>query len=155
MPSLLDAAPQRARVEAMSRVRSSCFYLPEMLKKNWGRIVFISSAPGINIPAGMTHCGVTKTAQIALAGALAEPTSGTGVMINSVLPGPTCSEDVDQFEEFAEDAEDGPGSRPVGRFLNTPSEKNHAIARFWQLVLSPHSLSRHEEEIPRCTCRIG
>jgi NAD(P)-dependent dehydrogenase (short-subunit alcohol dehydrogenase family) len=68
-----------------------------MLKKNWGRIVFVSSESGVNIPTEMIHYGVTKTAQIALARGLAETTAGTGVTVNSVLPGPTRSEGVEQF----------------------------------------------------------
>ena len=70
-----------------------------MLQKNWGRIVFISSESGVNIPVEMIHYGVTKTAQIALARGLAETTAGTGVTVNSVLPGPTRSEGVEQFVE--------------------------------------------------------
>ena len=66
-------------VNVLSGVRLSRFYLPEMLRKNWGRIVFISSESGINIPVEMIHYGVTKTAQIALARGLAETTAGTSV----------------------------------------------------------------------------
>jgi NAD(P)-dependent dehydrogenase (short-subunit alcohol dehydrogenase family) len=84
-------------VNVLSGVRLSRYYLPQMLKKNWGRIVFISSESGVNIPAEMIHYGVTKTAQIALARGLAETTAGTGVTVNSVLPGPTRSEGVEQF----------------------------------------------------------
>jgi NAD(P)-dependent dehydrogenase (short-subunit alcohol dehydrogenase family) len=86
-------------VNVLSGVRLSRFYLPQMLKKNWGRIVFISSESGVNIPVEMVHYGVTKTAQIALARGLAETTAGTGVTVNSVLPGPTRSEGVEQFVE--------------------------------------------------------
>jgi NAD(P)-dependent dehydrogenase (short-subunit alcohol dehydrogenase family) len=84
-------------VNVLSGVRLSRFYLPQMLKQNWGRIVFISSESGVNIPVEMIHYGVTKTAQIALARGLAEMTAGTGVTVNSVLPGPTRSEGVEQF----------------------------------------------------------
>ncbi len=84
-------------VNVLSGVRLSRFYLPQMLKSNWGRIVFISSESGLNIPVEMIHYGVTKTAQIALARGLAETTTGTGVTVNSVLPGPTRSEGVEQF----------------------------------------------------------
>jgi NAD(P)-dependent dehydrogenase (short-subunit alcohol dehydrogenase family) len=84
-------------VNVLSGVRLSRFYLPQMLQKNWGRIVFISSESGVNIPAEMIHYGVTKTAQIALARGLAETTGGTNVTVNSVLPGPTRSEGVEQF----------------------------------------------------------
>src|SRR6516165_5904377 len=73
-------------VNVLSGVRLSRFYLPQMLKKNWGRIVFISSESGVNIPTEMIHYGVTKTAQIALARGLAETTAGTKVTVNSVLP---------------------------------------------------------------------
>ena len=84
-------------VNVLSGVRLSRFYLPQMLQKNWGRVVFISSESGVNIPVEMIHYGVTKTAQIALARGLAETTAGTNVTVNSVLPGPTRSEGVQQF----------------------------------------------------------
>jgi NAD(P)-dependent dehydrogenase (short-subunit alcohol dehydrogenase family) len=86
-------------VNVLSGARLSRFYLPKMLEKNWGRIVFISSESGMNIPIEMIHYGVTKTAQIALARGLAETTAGTNVTVNSVLPGPTRSEGVGQFVE--------------------------------------------------------
>jgi NAD(P)-dependent dehydrogenase (short-subunit alcohol dehydrogenase family) len=84
-------------VNVLSGVRLSRAYLPGMLKKDWGRIVFISSESALQIPSEMIHYGVTKTAQIALARGLAELTVGTGVTVNSVLPGPTRSEGVDEF----------------------------------------------------------
>src|SRR5262249_55404697 len=86
-------------VNVLSGVRLSRFYLPQMLQRNWGRIVFISSESGVNIPVEMIHYGVTKTAQIALARGLAETTAGTNVTVNSVLPGPTRSDGVGQFLE--------------------------------------------------------
>jgi NAD(P)-dependent dehydrogenase (short-subunit alcohol dehydrogenase family) len=84
-------------VNVLSGVRLSRFYLPQMLQKNWGRILFISSESGVNTPVEMVHYGVTKTAQIALGRGLAETTAGTAVTVNSVLPGPTRSEGVEQF----------------------------------------------------------
>ncbi len=84
-------------VNVLSGVRLSRFYLPQMLQKNWGRIVFISSESAINTPVEMVHYGLTKTAQLALARGLAELTAGTGVTVNSVLPGPTRSEGVEGF----------------------------------------------------------
>jgi NAD(P)-dependent dehydrogenase (short-subunit alcohol dehydrogenase family) len=84
-------------VNVLSGVRLSRALLPGMLKRNWGRVVFISSESGIQIPAEMIHYGVTKSAQISLARGLAESTAGTGVTVNSVLPGPTRSEGVDAF----------------------------------------------------------
>ncbi len=84
-------------VNVMSGVRLSRYYLPQMKDRNWGRIIFISSESAANIPAEMIHYGVTKTAQVALARGLAETTVGTGITVNSVLPGPTLSEGVGTF----------------------------------------------------------
>src|SRR5437667_5155617 len=81
----------------MSGVRLSRYYLPRMKAKNWGRIIFISSESAINIPVEMIHYGVTKTMQLALARGLAETTAGTGVTVNSIVPGPTRSEGVEGF----------------------------------------------------------
>jgi NAD(P)-dependent dehydrogenase (short-subunit alcohol dehydrogenase family) len=82
-----------------SGLRLSRTFLPGMLGKNWGRIIFISSESGVEIPTEMIHYGVTKTMQISLARGLAETTKGTGVTVNSVLPGPTRSEGVEKFVE--------------------------------------------------------
>ena len=84
-------------VNVMSGVRLSRAYLPAMKQRNWGRIVFISSESGLQIPAEMIHYGMTKTAQIAIARGLAETCEGTNVTVNSVLPGPTASEGVTEF----------------------------------------------------------
>jgi NAD(P)-dependent dehydrogenase (short-subunit alcohol dehydrogenase family) len=81
----------------MSGVRLSRAYMPGMLKRNWGRIVFISSESALNIPKEMIHYGVTKTAQLGVSRGLAELTKGTAVTVNSVLPGPTMSEGVETF----------------------------------------------------------
>src|SRR6266550_5057650 len=86
-------------VNVMSGVRLARAYMKGMLKRNWGRIVFISSESALNIPAEMIHYGTTKTAQIALARGLAETTVGSKVTVNSVLPGPTRSEGVGKFVE--------------------------------------------------------
>ena len=84
-------------VNVMSGVRLSRAYMPGMLKRNWGRIVFISSESALNIPKEMIHYGMTKTAQLAVSRGLAEMTRGTAVTVNSVLPGPTMSEGVETF----------------------------------------------------------
>jgi len=84
-------------VNVMSGVRLSRAYLPGMLKRNWGRIVFISSESALNIPKEMIHYGMSKTAQLAVSRGLAEMTRGTAVTVNSVLPGPTMSEGVETF----------------------------------------------------------
>jgi NAD(P)-dependent dehydrogenase (short-subunit alcohol dehydrogenase family) len=84
-------------VNVMSGVRLSRCYLPAMLKRDWGRIVFISSESALNIPTEMIHYGTTKTAQLSISRGLAKLTRGTGVTVNSVLPGPTMSEGVEGF----------------------------------------------------------
>lgn len=84
-------------VNVLSGVRLSRLYMPAMLKKNWGRVVFVSSESGLQIPAEMIHYGMTKTAQLAVARGLAELTAGTNVTVNSALPGPTSSEGVETF----------------------------------------------------------
>jgi NAD(P)-dependent dehydrogenase (short-subunit alcohol dehydrogenase family) len=88
----------------MSGVRLARHYLPGMEERNWGRIVYVSSESAINIPLEMIHYGVTKTAQLAVARGLAEMTAGTGITVNSVLPGPTASEGIKTFvEQMAEE----------------------------------------------------
>ena len=81
----------------LSGVRLARHYVQGMRARNWGRIVFVSSESGLQIPTEMIHYGVTKTAQIAVARGLAETLVGTDVTVNSVLPGPTASEGVERF----------------------------------------------------------
>jgi NAD(P)-dependent dehydrogenase (short-subunit alcohol dehydrogenase family) len=81
----------------MSGVRMARHYLPGMVAKGWGRVVFISSESGLHIPTEMIHYGTTKTAQLAISRGLAETVAGTGVTVNAVLPGPTRSEGVAEF----------------------------------------------------------
>lgn len=81
-------------VNVMSGVRLSRAYLPGMRTRGWGRVVFLSSESAFNIPADMVHYGMTKTACTAVARGLAKRMAGTGVTVNSVLPGPTLSEGV-------------------------------------------------------------
>ncbi|HZP62370.1 MAG TPA: SDR family oxidoreductase [Terriglobales bacterium] len=86
-------------INVMSGVRLSRHYLAGMLKKNWGRILFISSESAVQIPPEMVHYGMTKTAQVAVARGIAESVAGTGVTVNSILAGPTESEGVSGFVE--------------------------------------------------------
>ncbi|WP_282370711.1 SDR family NAD(P)-dependent oxidoreductase [Pseudomonas sp. PS02290] len=82
------------QTNVMSGVRLSRALLPAMVARKWGRVVFVSSESARNIPADMIHYGVSKTAQLALARGLAKRVAGTGVTVNSVLPGPTLSDGV-------------------------------------------------------------
>jgi NAD(P)-dependent dehydrogenase (short-subunit alcohol dehydrogenase family) len=84
-------------VNVLSGIRLSRHYVPGMQRQRWGRIMFISSESGVQIPVEMIHYGVTKTAQLAVARGLAESLVGSGVTVNSILPGPTRSEGVEQF----------------------------------------------------------
>ncbi len=86
-------------VNVLSGVRLARAYLPGMLKKNWGRVIFISSESAQHIPAEMIHYGMTKTAQVAIARGIAESVAGTGVTVNSILAGPTASEGASKFVE--------------------------------------------------------
>jgi NAD(P)-dependent dehydrogenase (short-subunit alcohol dehydrogenase family) len=81
----------------LSGVRLTRAYLPGMRERDWGRVIFVSSESGLQIPLEMVHYGVTKTAQIALARGIAESVAGSGITVNSVLPGPTKSEGVGTF----------------------------------------------------------
>lgn len=84
-------------VNVLSGVRLARYFFPKMIEKNWGRIIFISSESGVNIPEEMIHYGTTKTAQLAVSRGLAELTKGTNVTVNTVMPGPTKSEGVADF----------------------------------------------------------
>lgn len=84
-------------VNVLSGVRLSRHYLPAMIQRNWGRIVFISSESAVQIPEEMIHYGMSKTAQLAISRGLAETTAGTNVTVNTVLAGPTASEGVNVF----------------------------------------------------------
>jgi NAD(P)-dependent dehydrogenase (short-subunit alcohol dehydrogenase family) len=93
-----DAAWQRMfDVNVMSGVRLSRHYLPRMIGRNWGRVVFVSSESGANTPGEMVHYGMSKSAQLAVSRGMAETTAGTGVTVNAVLPGPTLTEGVGEF----------------------------------------------------------
>jgi NAD(P)-dependent dehydrogenase (short-subunit alcohol dehydrogenase family) len=95
----IDDAEWRRFFEAnvLSGVRVTRHYLPQMLRKKWGRIIFISSESAVQIPAEMVHYGMTKTAQLAVARGIAESFPASGVTVNSVLAGPTESEGVSTF----------------------------------------------------------
>jgi NAD(P)-dependent dehydrogenase (short-subunit alcohol dehydrogenase family) len=84
-------------VNVVSGIRLARLFLPAMKRANWGRIIFISSESALQIPVEMIHYAVTKTAQIAVARGLAESVAGTGITVNSILPGPTKSRGVLEF----------------------------------------------------------
>jgi NAD(P)-dependent dehydrogenase (short-subunit alcohol dehydrogenase family) len=106
-------------VNVMSGVRLSRHYFPQMLARNWGSIIFISSESGVNIPEEMVHYGMTKTAQLAISRGLAELTKGTAVTVNSILPGPTRSEGVDEFVKQLADSQKVTSEQAENDFFKT------------------------------------
>lgn len=89
-------------INVMSSVKLSRHLFPKMLKKNWGRIIFISSESGVNIPGNMIHYGMTKASMLAISNGLSKLTKGTEVTVNTILGGPTYSEGVStQIEQIA------------------------------------------------------
>ncbi len=113
----------------MSGVRLSRAYMPGMLQRNWGRIIFISSESGLQIPKEMIHYGLTKTAQLALSRGLAEVSAGSGVTVNAVLPGPTRSDGVEGFlEAMAKDAGKAPDD--MARDFVTTHRPTSLLQRF-------------------------
>jgi NAD(P)-dependent dehydrogenase (short-subunit alcohol dehydrogenase family) len=104
-------------VNVMSGVRLARHYFPKMIAQNWGRIVFVASESALMIPGEMVHYGMTKTAQLAVARGLAEQTRGTGVTVNSVLPGPTRSQGIVGFIQSVVDNKDAPEEEREAEFF--------------------------------------
>lgn len=128
------------QLNVMSGVRATRHYLPRMVARGWGRIVFVSSESAVNIPKEMLDYGMTKTAQLAVSRGLAEAVARTGVTVNAVLPGPTRSEILGDFMAkqaeaqgiTQEEAEQGflAALRPtslLGRFATTDEVANMIV----------------------------
>ena len=116
-------------VNVLSGVRLARLFLPSMKRANWGRIIFISSESGVQIPVEMVHYGMTKTAQIAVARGIAESVAGTGITVNSVLPGPTKSRGVGDFVDGLAKA-DGKSSEQVEKEFFEHVRPSSLIKRF-------------------------
>jgi NAD(P)-dependent dehydrogenase (short-subunit alcohol dehydrogenase family) len=121
-------------INIMSGVRASRAYLPGMLQKNWGRIVFISSESGLNIPADMIHYGFTKTGNLAISRGLAKSVAGTGITVNAVLPGPTLSEGVQSL--VAPGADYAAAEREANAFV-----REHRSTSIIQRVAKPEEVA--------------
>ena len=116
-------------VNILSGVRLARVYLAGMKRRNWGRIIFISSESAIQIPVEMIHYGMTKMAQLAVARGLAEAVAGTGITVNSILPGPTRSRGVVDFVD-ALAKKDGLSSEQVERDFFKNTRPTSLIKRF-------------------------
>ena len=123
-------------VNGTSGIRLSRSYLPEMQERGWGRVVFVSSESALNIPPEMVHygvtklarLGVTKLARLAIARGWAEAVAGSGVTVNSVLPGPTLTDTLEAFmDELIGD--DGDGVEEAGRIFITRFRPTSPIGR--------------------------
>jgi len=116
-------------VNVLSGVRLARVYLAGMKRRNWGRIIFISSESAIQIPVEMIHYGMTKMAQLAVARGLAEAVAGTGITVNSILPGPTRSRGVVDFVDSLA-KKDGLSSEQVERDFFKNTRPTSLIKRF-------------------------
>ena len=116
-------------VNVLSGVRLARVYLAGMKRRNWGRIIFISSESAIQIPVEMIHYGMTKMAQLAVARGLAEAVAGTGITVNSILPGPTRSRGVVDFVD-ALAKKDGLSSEQIERDFFKNTRPTSLIKRF-------------------------
>ena len=122
----------------LSGVRLTRHYGPRMRDKGFGRIVFISSESGIQIPTEMIHYGFTKSAGLALMRGFAQALAASGVTVNAVLPGPTRTEGVEaMFKSMGQSVDDPKAQRAfidnerpssIIKRLATPEEVAEVVA---------------------------
>jgi NAD(P)-dependent dehydrogenase (short-subunit alcohol dehydrogenase family) len=123
-------------VNVMSGVRLSRGYFPGMLERNWGRVIFISSESGLAIPGEMVHYGMTKSAQLAVARGMAQQTKGTGVTVNSVLPGQTRAEAIADFLRSVSTNPDGTTAEHEAEFF-----QKHRTSSLLQRMIEPQEIA--------------
>lgn len=116
-------------VNVMSGVRLSRALLPKMLEKNWGRVIFISSESGINIPDNMIHYGMTKTALVAISNGLSKLTKGTEVTVNTILGGPTYSDGVAAVIQQIADAQNQDAEQ-LKAYISSSTNPTSLLQRF-------------------------
>jgi len=123
-------------VNVMSGVRLSRGYFPGMLERNWGRVIFISSESGLAIPGEMVHYGMTKSAQLAVARGMAQQTKGTGVTVNSVLPGPTRAAGIFEFLKSVSANPNGTAAEHEAEFF-----EQHRTSSLLQRMIEPQEIA--------------
>ena len=106
-------------INVMSGIRMTRHYLPGMVKRAWGRVVFISSESALAIPKDMIDYGMTKTAQLAVSRGVAESVAETGVTVNAVIPGPTRSEILSSWMQAQAESEGITQAEAEHNFVNT------------------------------------
>ncbi|HJV42140.1 SDR family oxidoreductase [Caulobacter sp.] len=123
-------------INVMSGVRLSRGYFPGMLERNWGRVIFISSESGLATPGEMVHYGMTKSAQLAVARGMAQATKGTGVTVNSVLPGPTRAEAIADFLKSVSSNPEGTTAEHEAEFF-----AKHRSSSLLQRMIEPEEIA--------------
>ena len=123
-------------VNVMSGVRLSRGYFPGMLERDWGRVIFISSESGLAIPGEMVHYGMTKSAQLAVARGMAQQTKGTGVTVNSVLPGPTRAAGIFDFLKSVSSNPEGTPAEHEAEFF-----EKHRTSSLLQRMIEPQEVA--------------
>jgi NAD(P)-dependent dehydrogenase (short-subunit alcohol dehydrogenase family) len=123
-------------VNVMSGVRLSRGYFPGMLERDWGRVIFISSESGLAIPGEMVHYGMTKSAQLAVARGMAQQTKGTGVTVNSVLPGPTRAAGIFDFLKSVSANPNGTPEEHEAEFF-----EKHRTSSLLQRMIEPQEIA--------------
>ncbi|WP_298624404.1 SDR family NAD(P)-dependent oxidoreductase, partial [uncultured Legionella sp.] len=123
-------------INVMGGIRLARAYFEGMLSRNWGRIIFVSSESGIMIPSDMIHYATTKTAQLAVSRGLANLTKGTGVTVNSVMPGPTRSEGVVEFLRSVASNPDAPENEIEAEFF-----AKHRSSSLLQRMIEPQEIA--------------
>ena len=123
-------------VNVMSGVRLSRGYFPGMLERDWGRVIFISSESGLAIPGEMVHYGMTKSAQLAVARGMAQQTKGTGVTVNSILPGPTRAAGIFDFLKSVSSNPEGTTAEHEAEFF-----EKHRTSSLLQRMIEPQEVA--------------
>ncbi|CAN5535673.1 SDR family oxidoreductase [soil metagenome] len=123
-------------VNVMSGVRLSRGYFPGMIERDWGRVIFISSESGLAIPGEMVHYGMTKSAQLAVARGMAQQTKGTGVTVNSVLPGPTRAAGIFDFLKSVSSNPEGTPAEHEAEFF-----EKHRTSSLLQRMIEPQEVA--------------
>ena len=116
-------------VNVMSGIRLTRHYFPQMLEADWGRVIFIASESAIMIPKEMIHYGFSKSAQLSIASGLAQLTKGSGVTVNSVLPGPTQTDTVIDFMSGLVENAKSKSAEEIGREFITEHRPSSLIGR--------------------------